>query len=95
MKAIAKLDAELLLEVATGVADLPLPDRYHFDLPLGALLDKNLPYKKSWLANVHSARQRQIRRAAHDLTAGHVDAQRQLMLNWMRLGRLQPGPPPR
>ena len=81
--AIRLLHREIAEEWSSGPADLPRSDRSHFRLTFSELFSKPLSYKKSWLLNVHSARQRQARRVANDLELKTLSLDRSRLFQWM------------
>ena len=88
-RALQVLHQEIVEEFIAGVADLPPRDCHHFRPTLLDLLQRPLSYKKAWIHNVHSARQRQARRVTQDLELQIASKKRSRLFRWMKTGRLE------
>ena len=86
--ALKALDASVAMEFARGPADLPPQDSSHFSLPLIVLLKKHQDYKKQWLVNVTSARNRQARGRSEAEDAVAASKAHSAVLHWCKTGRL-------
>ncbi len=100
-QAIRLLDDEITNEFILGRDGLQRRDHHHFRHALAPLLNKPLAYKKSWLYNVHHARASAARfratRTARFFNLAPPDEnllppihpQREIIITWMRTGRLR------
>jgi hypothetical protein len=82
------LHRHIAAEYSRGRDDLPPRDHSHFNLPLIALLDKSLTYKKAWIVNVTSARHQQARRRAEAVDIRATTRERSAVEKWCLTGRL-------
>jgi len=82
------LNNQITTEYSRGISDLPPCDRSHFALPLLSILHKHLDYKKAWLANVSSARNRQARRRQEAADALADSRARSAVLQWSATHKL-------
>ena len=87
---LAQLDRAVIRHFLQGSSKVSVGDRYHFNHSLMSLLNRPVPYKQNWLANVISAEQhcrRRQQQAADQVLLSHADS---VMLCWMRTGHLSP-----
>ena len=89
IKSIQILNNEIRKEYYKGPADLPPVDRSQFRLPLLILLNRNTTYKQTWLRNVTSSRQRQLRRKEAAQETRTLSRDRSYILHWSRTGRVR------
>ena len=86
---LEQLDEEIVAELRKGPEDLPPNDRRHFRTSIMALLNRQTPYKQSWLLNVHHARQRQQRRLNLEQETITLQKSRSDILHWIKTGLLR------
>ena len=82
--ALEALDFQIIKQVSTRVHELVPGDCRRFDKNLITLLNKFLPQKKSWLANVATARQRFFRIQQQDKELDLLQKEQSALLRWMK-----------
>ena len=80
------LNDEIITEFIRGNDDLPARDLSYFNLSLLDLLDRARDYRKAWLQNVQSARDRQAKRRGEELDAIAESQSRSAVLQWIKTG---------
>ena len=82
--ALQSLHNEIIREYTLGTTTLLEGDHHHLQVNLATLLQKSLPYKKNWLANVATSRQRFLRRQANNDELQTISREHSYLLKWMR-----------
>jgi hypothetical protein len=82
-----RTNEEIILEYHKGTRDLPIGEHHFFRCTLATLLQKPFPYRKSWLANLTTARQRQARKRSHDNDLVLLSRKRSKLLQYFQTNR--------
>jgi hypothetical protein len=82
-----RTNEEIILEYHQGTRDLPIGEHHFFRCTLATLLQKPFPYRKSWLANLTTARQRQARKRSHDNDLVLLSRKRSKLLQYFQTNR--------
>ena len=78
------LHREIIREHAGGIADLLPADRHHTQHNVVRLLTKSETYKKAWLVNITTARQRYNRVVQHNNDLTTLSKNTSKLLKWMK-----------
>ena len=82
--AVASLNREIVREYHLGTATLLAGDHIKLQVNLATLLKKSFPYKKHWLANVSTSRQRFLRRQSEDNELQTISRETSYLFRWLR-----------
>ena len=86
---IDALNTEIIRQFMQSTPGLfPKDQRRYFKHNLITVLRKNFSYKKSWLANILSARKHHLRKQTNNQTRDDTSKDASNIIRWMRSGRL-------
>jgi hypothetical protein len=87
-RALNLLHSEITREYLKGHDTLLPSDRHHLRHNLAKILTKTIEFKKAWLVNITTARQRMIRIQQHDEERNTQSRETSKLLRWFKTGRL-------
>lgn len=82
-----ELDREITAELMKGPQNLPTIDRKQFKYGCIQLLQKPVRFKQTWVVNVTTARQRELRKRTNDDNLETVSRKRSKLFQWIESGR--------
>ena len=78
------MDAQIVKELTQGLPDLLPGDRHHLQHNLMCLLNKSVAFKKAWIVNVSSAKQRRLRIIQHNNKLIARSRAASTLIKWMQ-----------
>ena len=87
-RALNLLHSEITREYLQGHDTLLPSDRHHLRHNLANILSKTIEFKKAWLVNITTARQRMIRIQQHDEERNTKSRETSTLIRWFKTGRL-------